>query len=95
VVYPEHRPAEVRDSAGQLIAVTARGQMTAAPVTLSIAGGPQARIAAWAGPWPAEERWWDPQAARRRARFQLCLAGGLAHVVVLESGQWWVEATYD
>jgi protein ImuB len=95
VVYPEHRSAEVRDGTGQLIAVTARGQMSAAPVTLSIAGGPPTRIAAWAGPWPAEERWWDPHAARRRARFQLCLEGGIAHIAVLESGKWWVEATYD
>jgi protein ImuB len=52
-------------------------------------------VAAWAGPWPTEERWWDGQSARRRARVQLCLADGSAHLLALEGGQWWVEATYD
>ncbi|HEX8803675.1 MAG TPA: hypothetical protein VF743_05765 [Acidimicrobiales bacterium] len=51
-------------------------------------------ITAWAGPWPCDERWWDPARHRRRARVQV-EAGGVAHLLVLESGRWWVEATYD
>ncbi len=53
------------------------------------------RVVAWAGPWPAEERWWDVQASRRRARFQVELADGSAHVLVIERGRWALEATYD
>ena len=29
------------------------------------------RSPAWAGPWPADERWWDHRRHRRRARFQV------------------------
>ena len=46
-------------------------------------------------PWPIEERWWDLQSARRRARVQVVTADGVAHVLSLEGGDWWVEATYD
>ena len=52
-------------------------------------------VTAWAGPWPCEERWWDPASARRRARAQVVLADGTAHLLTLESGRWSVEATYD
>ncbi len=53
------------------------------------------RIAGWAGPWPADERWWDPNGHRRRARLQVLLDDGSAHLLVLEDGQWRIEATYD
>jgi protein ImuB len=52
-------------------------------------------VRAWAGPWPLEERWWDPAAARRQARFQVVLADGRAHLLVVEGGRWWCAATYD
>ena len=52
-------------------------------------------VTAWAGPWPADERWWDPAAHRRRARIQVVLADGCAHLLSLEAGSWSVEATYD
>src|SRR5579875_2234186 len=64
-----------------------------APAPLSTAGAPGGRVTAWAGPWPLEERWWDA-AGRRRARLQLLLEGGDAHLVYCESGSWWVEASY-
>ena len=84
------------DQEGQPVAVGARGLATAAPARVSVGGGPWADVAGWAGPWPADERWWDPAAHRRRARFQVELANsGAAHLLVLEGGRWWVEATYD
>jgi protein ImuB len=65
-------------------------------------------VRAWAGPWCIEERWWDATAHRRRARLQVVLgplgdggpggahpSRGVAHLLTLEGGQWWVEATYD
>ena len=57
--------------------------------------GKAQRVAAWAGPWPLDERWWRPAAHRRQARFQLVLKDGSAHLCVLESNHWHREATYD
>jgi protein ImuB len=52
-------------------------------------------VAAVAGPWPCEERWWDDGGHRRRARLQLVTRSGTAHLAVLEAGRWSLEATYD
>jgi protein ImuB len=52
-------------------------------------------VQAWAGPWLAEERWWDDADRRRRARFQLLTTDGSAHLVHLDGGRWWVEGVYD
>lgn len=95
VVYPDRLSADLRDRDGQPVAVSGRGVLGSVPAWLAVASGPPVPVVAWAGPWPAEERWWDQQSSRRRARFQVCLADGAAHVVALENGRWWVEATYD
>jgi protein ImuB len=52
-------------------------------------------VRSWAGPWPLEERWWDPPNAARRARFQVVTDDGTAHLLTISSGHWTVEATYD
>ena len=52
------------------------------------------RIDSWTGPWPLEQRWWDPEAARRQARLQIVIAKGAAHLLVIEGGDWWLEASY-
>ena len=52
-------------------------------------------VTAWAGPWPLEERWWDPSSRRRGARFQVVTEDGRAHLIVRAEGRWWVAATYD
>jgi protein ImuB len=87
--------AEVVDAEGRPVGVTGRGRPTAAPARLSVGGGPWTELTAWAGPWPLDERWWDPRAHRRRARWQVVTAAGAAHLLVLEGGRWSVEATYD
>ena len=51
-------------------------------------------LTGWAGPWPVEERWWDPARHRRRARFQLVDDTGTANLVAVEAGRWWLEAVY-
>ena len=59
-------------------------------------GGPWRDLRAWAGPWCTDERWWDPVRHRRRARLQVVLEpDGAAHLLVLEDGRWWVEASYQ
>jgi protein ImuB len=95
VVHDRAVAAELRDGDGQMIAISARGDMSGTPATLSLGHQAPRPVTAWAGPWPAEERWWDGDASRRRARVQLGLADGTAYVAVLEGGRWWVEATYD
>ena len=94
LVHREPRPAQIRDAQGQPLAVTGRGLPSAAPAVLSLSPGRWAEIGAWAGPWPAEERWWE-DGGRRRARFQVGLVSGEVHLLVCEHGQWWLEATYD
>ncbi len=62
--------------------------------TGSVAAGLQP-VVAWAGPWPVEERWWNPESTRRLARFQLVGADGNAWLLLVEDGRWWTEARYD
>jgi protein ImuB len=87
-------PAEVVDANGATVVVTGRGMVSGAPARVVVAGRPPQRVEAWAGPWPLEERWWDPAGRRRCARFQLLTKAG-AFLAVVEGGQWWVEAAYD
>jgi protein ImuB len=94
MVHQPPRPAELRDVDGAPIEVSGRGAMTASPAALSVEGGPRMAVTAWAGPWPLEEKWWEG-GGRRRARLQVLLESGEAHLVTRESGRWWVEATYD
>ena len=95
VVHPEPLAAEVVDATGAVVAVGGRGLASAPPSRLRIAGGPWTAITAWAGPWPVDERWWDPGLHRRLARLQVVTADGRAHLLKLSGGTWWIEATYD
>jgi len=94
-VHPQPVGAVVVDVTGKPVEVDGRGGPTAAPARLSVAGGPWADVAAWAGPWPVDERWWDSRAHRRRARWQVVTAAGTAHLLAVEACRWTVEATYD
>jgi protein ImuB len=49
---------------------------------------------AWAGPWPVEQRWWEPDRRRRLARFQVVLDDGTAQQLAVEHRQWWLLASY-
>ena len=57
-------------------------------------------VAAWAGPWPLEERWWDARRARRAVRLQVVVQARdkrstkQAMVVVLERRVWRLAAWY-
>ena len=96
VVLPGPLAATVHDAAGDTGAWSAPGwQVSAARPGWSSAPAAPAEIVGWAGPWPVDERWWAPAEARRRARFQVCLADGRALLLAVEAGQWPVEAIYD
>jgi protein ImuB len=94
VAYPFAREADVTDEAGAAVTVTGRCVMSAAPAWLAVDGDPPRRITGWAGPWPLSERWWDPVAARRRARFQLLTGDGRAWLAAVQDGRWLIEAGY-
>jgi protein ImuB len=97
LVHPVPVPVELLDPNGGPVGVTGRGRCTSAPshLVLMVAGSPSGAVTGWSGPWPTDERWWDPAAARRRARLQVLLEDGTAHLLVLEQGRWYLEATYD
>jgi protein ImuB len=94
-------PAEVLDDAGCAIGVSGRGRLTGVPYRIAVDGNPPRRVLAWAGPWPVEERWWQPGGGRRCARLQAVLdvAGPaddpLAVLLACETGRWWVEGIYE
>jgi len=88
-------PASVADATGAPVTVTGRALLSAPPARMSAADGPWLAITAWAGPWPVAERWWRPQAARRRARFQIVTEDGAAWLAAVQDGRWQIEARYD
>jgi protein ImuB len=95
-VHPDPVPVEVLDATGRPVAVSGRGELSAAPAMVVVTGGSRA-VVAWTGPWPADERWWDPATHRRRARLQVVLdepSGHEAHLLVREAGGWALEASY-
>jgi protein ImuB len=95
VVLPAARPAELVDAAGAPVLVSGRGELSASPAALAVEGAAPVAVSAWAGPWPLDERWWDPCRHRRLARFQIVTANGTAHLVVVEHRRWWVVANYE
>ena len=94
LVFPAAHAAEVTDAAGRVVTVSGRCAVSAAPAWLAVRGRPPRRVTGWAGPWPLTERWWDPVAARRRARFQLVTDDGRAWLAVVQDGRWLVETGY-
>lgn len=95
VVLEQPRPAAVVDGGAAEVTVNGAGLASAGPARLSLGGGPWQAVSAWAGPWPADERWWAARCRRRRARMQLVTDSGMAYLVVRERGGWWLEGTYD
>ncbi|MHB8244245.1 MAG: DNA polymerase Y family protein [Acidimicrobiales bacterium] len=95
VVYQEPVGVTLRDSKDQPVEVSGRGLSNRAPARLWLGPGREYAVTGWAGPWPSDERWWDRELHRRRARMQVLLEDGSAHVLVLEAGRWVIEASYD
>lgn len=95
-VFASPSQAAVAGAEGQRVLVTARGAVSADPSRFRVsAAEPWQQVAAWAGPWPADERWWDEASARRVARFQVVGVDGRAWLLVLDGDTWFTEARYD
>ena len=93
VIHPQSLPLSVTDADGAVVRVGGRGLLTADPAAVEGHGRSEA-ITGWAGPWPVEERWWDPERARRAARFQLLTASGRLLLAVVEHQRWHLVAEY-
>ena len=88
-------PVRLLDAAGQDVTVDGRGAMSAFPTVLMAAGETPNTVLSFAGPWPADEHWWEENGRRRRVRLQVLVAAGNAYLLVLERGQWCIEGAYD
>ncbi len=99
-VCPVPVPVSVTDDSGAAVTITGRAMVSAPPARLSAArlaagGESWLAITSWAGPWPADERWWRPASACRKARFQLVTGDGSAWLATVQNGRWLIEAGYD
>jgi len=94
-------PAELLDRRGAAVRVSARGEASASPAVLrcvALPGG-GGSVAAWAGPWPHDLRWWVRTTRRRRALWQVVVTrpdgDDVACLVAVEGGRAALEAVYD
>jgi protein ImuB len=93
----------VLDQAGQPVVVTERGAVHRPPAQLGVGTAAPVAVTSWAGPWPVDERWWDPTSNARVARLQLVDVRGRAYLVVGEmtrdghevGPRWFLEGVYD
>ncbi|MGO9069332.1 DNA polymerase Y family protein [Mycobacterium sp.] len=94
-------PVELLDAQGNSIRVTSRGLFSADPARLTSRDRDD-RLRWWAGPWPVDERWWDPErAGGRTARAQVLLEGergsdpGTALLLCYRQRRWYLEGIYE
>jgi len=95
LVYQEPLGVEVLDDGGRSVVVSGRHEMSGEPRYVVI-NGAKLIVASWAGPWPVEERWWDPQRHRRAVRMHVVVGEEppVALVLTLEQGSWCATARY-
>lgn len=80
---------------GHTVGVDERGGVTCEPEQFRPGpSGDWQPVAAWAGPWPVEELWWE-SSPRRVARFQVVGVDGRAWLMTWDAGVWFTEAAYD
>ena len=100
-VFDPPPPAELLDAAGEVVTVSGRGDPSAPPARLRCAVLPDrgGEIAAWAGPWAHDARWWDRRARARRAYWQVLVdvpdGERVACLVAVTAGHAVLEAIYD
>ena len=93
-VLAERQPVTVLDADGHVVTVSGRGVLSAEPAAMTT-GRQRYAITGWAGPWPVDERWWEPASHQRRARFQIVTDDGTARMVSLSGGRWTIDAVFD
>jgi protein ImuB len=93
-------PVELFDGEGNPVRVTSRGLFSADPSRLQAPGRSDrfsGRLSWWAGPWPVDERWWDPTQSKigRTARVQVLLDGDQALLLCYRQRRWYLEGVYE
>lgn len=95
-VFAEPPPVLLLDETGEPVRVDERGALSAPPSLFSPAERrATSDVRAWAGPWPLQQRWWDPDRHRAAQRLQLVETDGTAWLLLLEEGRWRAEGRYD
>jgi protein ImuB len=88
-------PVELLDAQGNPIRVTSRGMFSADPARLIVRDRDD-QLRWWAGPWPVDERWWDPDLGKgRTARAQIMLEGERAFLLCYRQRRWYLEGSYE
>jgi protein ImuB len=94
-------PVELLDAQGNPVRVTGRGLFSADPARLTVHGQDEP-LCWWAGPWPVDERWWDPDVGAppargggRAARAQVLLEGERAFLLCYRQRRWYLEGSYE
>lgn len=98
VIYPQPISVQVSGANGP-IGVSARGRLTEQPKTLQITPHTTLEVTSWAGPWLADELWWESDRHRRLARIQMIVRDfdgtQRAYLLRVQAGRWHIEAAYD
>ncbi|MFZ0529642.1 MAG: DNA polymerase Y family protein, partial [Propionicimonas sp.] len=94
LVFAEPLPVRLLAVDGAPVAIDGRGRLGGAPEVVEVLGDTY-RVTQWAGPWPIDERPWDPQRHRVASRFQVVDETGGAWLLFLDGRGWWAEARYD
>lgn len=87
-------PVDLLDAQGNPVRVTGRGLFSADPARV-ITHGRDERLRWWAGPWPVDERWWDPDAKGWAARAQVLLEDERAFLLCYRQRRWYLEGSYE
>lgn len=98
-VYTVPIPVRLCDPKGGDVMVSGRHELTGVPDSVRSDTATNT-VLSWAGPWPVEERWWDPRRRRRMARMQVLVEDQRTHLrkvllLVVENKKWAVAATYN
>ncbi|MCK7642294.1 DNA polymerase Y family protein [Corynebacterium sp. P6145] len=100
VAHPASR-VRLLDAGDHPVKVTAEVLLDRPPHTVHW-GTARYRVTGWAGPWPVDERWWDPDARFRCARVQIIAedtsdresTGCQAWLLMWLKERWLIEASY-
>jgi protein ImuB len=97
-VFTRTVPASVLDKEGVEVGVTGRYVLSGEPCWVGVNGARPQEVVGWAGPWPADERWWEPE-SKRHARLQVLLGSEkdrqVALLLLRKNERWTVEGEYD
>ena len=89
---------ELLDAHGNPVGITGRGVFSAEPAQLR-APDRDGPLRWWAGPWPVDERWWDPDVKTgRTARAQVLVDRGheeRAFLLCYRQRRWYLEGVYE